>query len=316
MSRFRTQLAAAAAMLAFGPLTAHGEVVSALAEVTNFSVKLTDLNAFDFKSPSLKAGGGTSSLSLSDQADLSGVYVFSAENQSSSAQGTGTLIDPTQLRDKVTLNAGLAQASKNGGNLSSRIGADAATFANVPFGFYRGASEGASIQSSANSVAWWTLSGNTDAVFSGTLRLQANADVSGLVANPYLIDTGVRAITQVSGTLNMIAVRDGVQVGSVFDNGQSFGLSKSITFSDTVAPAGQTVVELGETGDLLVNFEIHVKNTSSQSVNLFMETYLSAFASVNAFQNRVAVPEPGTWVLMLLGLGGLAVAARRQPRQS
>lgn len=111
--------------------------------------------------------------------------------------------------------AGLAQASKNGGNFSSRIGADAATFANVPFGFYRGASEGASIQSSANSLAWWTLPGNTDGVFSGTLRLQANADVSGLVPNPYLIDTGVRAI----------AVRDGVQVGSVFDNGQSWSNS-------------------------------------------------------------------------------------------
>lgn len=316
MSTSRILLVAVAAMATFGLPAAHGEVVSGLAEVTNFSVKLTDLNAFDFKAPSLKAGGGTSSLSLGNQVDLSGVYVFSPENQSSSAQGTGTLIDPTQLQDTVTLNAGLAQASKNGGNLSSRFNADAATFANVPFGFYRGASEGASIYSSANNAAWWTLSGNTDAVFSGTLRLQANADVSGLVANPHLIDTGVRAITQMSGTLDMIALRDGVQVGSVFDNGQSFLLSRSITFSDTVALPGQTVVELGETGDLLMNFQIHVRNTSSQSVNLYMTTYLSAFASVNALQDRVPVPEPGAWALMLLGLGGVAVAARRHRCQS
>ena len=57
-------------------------------------------------------------------------------------------------------------------------------------------------------------------------------------------------------------------------------------------------------------FEIHVRNTSSQALDLYWENYVSIDGRVAAFADRTALPEPGTWAMMGLGLGLMAWRVR------
>lgn len=316
----KTLAAVVAALIVVEPLAAEGAaVVSGRAEITDFSVKLTDLKPNDLIPASLKVGSGGADLTLSNQVDLSGVYVSSPDDRNTSTQGVASMIDGAQLQDQAVLNGGLSQASKNGGSLTAQISADASTFANVPFGFYRGASEGAQIYSSVINTGWWTLSGNTDAIFTGTIRLQADADVASLSNLPSLQSTGVAGTVNASVITSMQAMRDGQVIDSMVQDDSGYFESSSgifhttatLTFSDAVPPPGWNLPQQPvEDSFLERTFEIHVRNTSSQALDLYWTNYISIQGRVGPLVNKTALPEPGTWAMMGLGFGLMAWRVR------
>ncbi|RZI78553.1 MAG: PEP-CTERM sorting domain-containing protein [Rubrivivax sp.] len=307
MSKFAILPVALAAMLAQLPQLTHAQTVSGQAQISNFSVKLTDLSAFDLTSPSLKANTAATVINLNDRADLSGTAISSPDNRNSATQSISTLLDTTKLQDQVVLNSGLVQANKDGGNLSAQLTANAATFGNVPFGYYREAPMGAQLLSSAASFTEWTLTRNTDAVFTGTLLLRAGADATTLAGNPA---GAMRVRTDSSAGLSLAAYRGNVEASDVFDGSTPFNLSEQISFSDVVVSSGAS---LGPNGTPLLErtFSIHVKNASSQALTLRLSSTLQVSSSVIP---TTAVPESGTLVLMGLGLG--FIAWRQRTRQS
>lgn len=303
MSRSNILSVAAAAVAAFGPMAAQAaSTVSGTAEITNFSVKLTDLNRYDFVKPSLKVVPNVTAVTMSERADMGG-YAPSQDDRRSYVQGAGSLLDATQLQDQISLNGGSASAGKNGSTVSAKVDASAATYAKVPFGFYREAPQGASIMSNATAFGAWTLSAYTDAVFTGTLRLQANADATTLADNRFASgNVGLNTRSGANGSVTMVASRKGNEVTNVFDDGKRFELYGSISFSDVVVPGG---VSAGTSGTpyLERSFTIHVKNASSQSLSLALTADLGVFTTVSPKLLATApIPEPGTWALMGLGL--------------
>ncbi|CAH0350744.1 PEP-CTERM sorting domain-containing protein [Aquabacterium sp. CECT 9606] len=306
MSKFNVLSVALAAALAPWPQLAQAQVVTGQAQLTNFSVKLTDLNKFDFTSPSLKLIDADTSVVLAGDARLSGTYLTSIQDQRTSTLGAGSLLDTTKLQDQLALTSGLLQSSKDGGNLSAQVTADAATFSNVPFGFYRTVPQGASLLSTATATSQWTLSRNTDAVFTGTLLLQANANANTLADRAWN-PVGIKASGSASFQLTMFALRGDSDASEVFDGGEPVNLYESIGFSDVVVADGSS---LGTSGTNLLErtFSIHVRNASNQALTVGFTGLMSAYGSV--LPTRTLVPEPGTWALMGLGLGLMAWRVR------
>ena len=281
--------------------------MSSQVELANFSYKLTDLKPHDWTLPSLKPGSNGSSLTLSNSVDLSGVNTSSPEDRSTyTSNSKSTLIDTSQLKEQVILNGGLSQVSKTGGTLTAKVSGDASTFANVPFGFSTYVDDGASLTASTSSSSWWTLSANTAAVFTGTLRFQLGADASLLAnGNAYLQSTGVSAIADAWASVYMAAFGwNGAENLSVINaEGGRFSLVEQFGLCNSVAPPGGTVTNVGNVSYVERSFEIQVKNTSFLPVSLYFANGLRAYSSVYAIDATYAIPEPGTWALMTLGLG-------------
>jgi hypothetical protein len=56
--------------------------------------------------------------------------------------------------------------------------------------------------------------------------------------------------------------------------------------------------------------------TKGEAIDFYVYTYDGAFGRADLFANVLAVPEPATWALMILGVGGLGAMARRRRGQA
>ncbi|GEM_PF-5235716 len=302
------------AMIGFGQTAAQAQIMSSLAEITDFSYTLTDLKPNDWVSPSLTAGKNGSSIDFENWVDLSGKDRSSPEDRfSSNSHNSLSLIDATQVQEGFTLNGGFTKVSKDGGHLSAQTSGDASTFADVPFGFEPGGAPGqAALRTDARGSSWWSLSANTAAVLTGTLRLQLSADASVFASDPYLQSTGVRVNTAAWGQVHVSASQQGV--GDVFNaiegEGGIFYLTERIDFSDALSPPRYAVTDIGGVSYLERHFEIRVTNTSNKALDLYFQNMVGSGTWVYAIDATSAIPEPGTWAFMGIGLGLMAWRVR------
>lgn len=160
---------------------------------------------------------------------------------------------------------------------------------------------------------FWLAPG-AEARLSGTLFLSASVsadELLGQAAGPIL---RARVLADISA--HMTLVGDG---GSLFgdtllppemapfaDTGYRLDWNGSIFGNRNTAPQSTNVSE---------TFSVSVTNTSSQGLWLLT----SIGSGVSGFQNFLpspapAIPEPGTWALMGLGLVGISAVARRHQR--
>ncbi len=319
MSNTRMLTVVLATMIGFGSAGAQAQTLSSLAEITNFNYTLTDLKPNDWVSPSLTAGKNGSLVNFENQVDLSGADRSSPEDRfSSNWHNSLSLIDATQVQEGFTLNGGFTKVSKDGGSLSAQTSGDASTFADVPFGFEPGGVSGeAALRADARGSSWWSLSANTAAVLTGTLRLQLSADASVFASDPYLQSTGVSVGTAAWGQVHVSASQQGV--GDVFNaiegEGGIFYLAERIDFSDALSPPGYTVTNIGGVSYLERHFEIRVTNTTNKALDLYFQNMVGSGTWVRAIDATSAIPEPGTWAFMGIGLGLMAwrVRASRRP---
>lgn len=179
----------------------------------------------------------------------------------------------------------------------------------------------------------WTLSGQTKMTLSGSIVLEASVDASQLPADlsgywnsvkvgvnqsypEYITSTGsVDLRTFASLNLGFYALNgDGsrtnielpVSGNSINSNWQFSIDAKQTAYASGERPSNQL------TNSLVIPFEVTLINAGTDAAVFGMDASLLTTAGITVN----AIPEPSTYALMLLGLGGLAAAVRRQQRRA
>jgi hypothetical protein len=146
------------------------------------------------------------------------------------------------------------------------------------------------------------LSPNTEVIFEGSYALESLTNLDTLSTVGLSADVGsTRALAGVGASLFRAVPKDGgtwwnteAEMFDAYDF-QSFFLSTDGTTSFT-PPTSESTFKLG------------LKNTEAAPISATIDLATVAFYEAGGS----VVPEPATWALMGLGLGGLAVAARKR----
>lgn len=159
------------------------------------------------------------------------------------------------------------------------------------------------------------LSPNTQLVVEGSLNYQISTDLAVLKNSVLSSAEGWQE--------QFISIEASLGSGIVLYSIEDFGLDVIDFASNTgnnnvlVFAAEGYDEQFNEFNNL--DFSIVYNNTSNVEKSAVFVIEMGASATVYAGADRAvisAIPEPGTYALMLLGLGGLAAALRRQQRQA
>jgi hypothetical protein len=188
--------------------------------------------------------------------------------------------------------AGTAVATKSGNSLSSQVKLGSATleqFGSMVMGSQPLAS-GATVTSSSNSS--WMLSANTQLVITGTINLDVSIHPENYVGT---FNLGYQA----NGGYNLTLL-----TGEGTSQQQVDAISNSLTAQLAFSTSSPDLLQASQSR----SFTLTVNNTSSKSllVSLGLNEYVSGYYS----KATSAVPEPGTFAFMGLGLGLIAWRTR------
>lgn len=179
----------------------------------------------------------------------------------------------------------------------------------------------------------WTLSGQTKMTLSGSIVLEASVDASQLPADlsgywnslnvsinhsypEYITSTGsvdlktFAALNLGFYELNSDGSRTNIELpvsGNSIDSNWQFSINAQQTaYASGERPTNQL------TNSLVIPFEVTLINAGTDAAVFGMNASLLTTAGITVN----AIPEPSTYALMLLGLGGLAAAVRRRQRRA
>ncbi|WP_273676120.1 PEPxxWA-CTERM sorting domain-containing protein [Erythrobacter fulvus] len=161
---------------------------------------------------------------------------------------------------------------------------------------------------------------NCESRISGdAVRLTSSVGSVGRTVNGtgYLAIPGIRGTGDFVGSINLADLRSTVlsfDWGSI-DRYNSVRIFTSDNPTGVVVLASQLGVALGANLDR--NFSASTGNASVFFTRVDFLSTQAAFEIDNvAVKINSAVPEPGTWLLMILGLGAVGFAMRRRPTTS
>lgn len=149
----------------------------------------------------------------------------------------------------------------------------------------------------------FTLSANTALVIDGQWHVNASLDLNQLASGAFL--NSIQANAWNAFVVNHVAAGVALQL----DNGQDGVFAyNSVQYSQALDGNGPgELFSQRDSEQSDAPFSVQINNASASSANGMLILGAEADYSVS-----VAVPEPGTWVLMGLGLVGIGVVARRR----
>lgn len=304
--------AAAAALFVCGPVAAS--TAAATAAIQGLQVQLFDLDPSDGIAPSIAfLGGGLGANNGSAQAN------WSRPDSTGSAAGTfqsdGGPWKPGSTSAVTTFVQ--AQAALSGNNTASGSTLAASGTASSPGDYAYPPSgwpsvPGASFNAWVTAPAWnvsFMISANTVAVFSATAIVSAQAIEGGAVTYdfgdgyPFTSYWGNSASASGSIGVSGPAAGGGTGNQSASDGRSVYASSNFDTWAGRWINQSQS-----SSGPIGVTF----LNLTGGSMNGNLQLSVNAYG--NAFGSSAPIPEPGTWALLLAGLGVIGRIAARARR--
>lgn len=292
---------------------------SATSTITGLTFKLVDLDPTDGIAPSMEIDPYWSFANL-EIYEADGSLVWENVPGSVFANTSGSAVS----------SDGSLTASKNKNGLSSSVNLSSGQLNALADPSRLGTPDHSShllgrVSANADVYSWplqWTLSPRTQLVITGTASVNTSTDASGLASSSMVSGITGQEWTLTAETMSFVsAVLDhtyvdwGITVGGGFLGSDSFTLSASSTQS--VDQAGVHTVNPAVLSSNQGSFNLHFDNTTtdivqgSLAIKALTATWLSAKAYPAVDAPVGNIPEPGTFALMGLGLGLLALLGAR-----
>ncbi len=173
-----------------------------------------------------------------------------------------------------------------------------------------------------NVPAVWTMQGtvtNTSATINGSTITQTNlTGTFSFIANAPITYGSASGTNLLSGSFSQVTMSGGVASSSGGISGSTTGGSAITYTSDflTFAPTanldfGLTLTQISPLLGFTAARAIHAVNPNTTIKNVFRARAVGAF-SADPPPVPPAVPEPGTWAMMIAGMGLVGFARRRR----
>lgn len=257
--------------------------------LTNLGYTVTDLRPYDLYAPKLTLASNEDGTYViaTDLATRTGESILVPGNLFSAESGQAQTAD------------GVAHATKSGLDQTATITLDQSAFENVNGVFFNPALHMNSLGSATGTGAYsnWTLSPYTRLTISGTLSLDQTVDGQALVSLAGLQEAADRLLTlsttsQASLSISKVEGLNSTTLDSTY---------LYVTSGQLVNGTGVTDLAQGSYAHQTKSFTLTVENNSAQT--LLLNISGGVHSSVNGTLTDAAIPEPGTWALMALGLG-------------
>lgn len=295
--------------------SAADSIASGSASVTGLSYHLIDLDPTDGVAPSITfndsyVGIAAVTTAWANNMAPVGEWVRTPGDLFTSAPAnlvsSGGNVTGSYNTDSAAISTSLRGAELNA--MATRFGEDAySVTVTAASGMFYGKDEfpdypGVLIAYNPGQSAF-TLSANTALVVDGQWHVNAGLDLNQLTPGAFL--DSIQANAWNAYFVNHVAAG----VALVLDNGQDDVFAyNSVQLSQTLdgnGPGELFTQRVSDESD--APFSVQINNASAASANGMLILGAEADYSVS-----VAVPEPGTWALMGLGLVGIGAVARRR----
>lgn len=338
---FTTSLLVVASVFSTASLASQGQ---STAELVDFSYSLQSLNGAVNNAPTLTISYGPDNYSSTVNQSL---MVTHGPNYSESYYGSILAWSNRETGLSILGSEETSiSANKNiGGQLIEDVGYASVGNGQITAGetlyavadpYHR------SLNTSVLHYETWTLSAQSSVTLSGTVVLKAQVD-------GHLIEDDIYSFKEVIKAGNHFSSFDmgsdgylDLSAGSVFDidffaldaetgyltpiegavvtNAVNTDVPWRLDVDQRVYASGGLPTE-GVQGEVVIPFQVTLVNTGDTEATYKMQASLGAYSNTQVYAWNYgpqvpSIPEPSTYALMLLGLGGLAAAVRRQQRQA
>jgi PEP-CTERM motif len=171
------------------------------------------------------------------------------------------------------------------------------------------------ISNSASAAPFPAINGHTPG-FVITLGPGGTSNVAPTGQGPYdgIEDTYIGVVNNSGGPVPSIPISSTLQIFSFDGDGiDTFGITKNAGNTDTTGYGGPNGFFTGVNGALTagtVNFSTPIPNLGQDFFSVELD-----IAGAGGGINVGAVPEPGTWAMMLIGFAGLGFLSYRKSKQ-
>lgn len=276
--------------------------VQASVSVTNLSYKLTDLSISDGITPSLTTLPESNFWTYAIPDHLDPTNSVGTDRQG------GTQFDGSSASVVLSNGQGSAAKAGNAQHADTLLTMGALTSFTSLQGYSLNAESGVSTQAS------FKLSAHSKLVITGDLVVHSQIDAASISAIPANSDGRTLTVNSGASFAMMLTTRAGIPLASdaskvtsdQFNTYQQWLWADTSTQSFNAAGAGALNASNNVPGGKI---QLEIRNDTSGTVAFDLGSY--SYVRVGT---TTALPEPGTWALMGLGLLGVVAAAGKQRR--